>query len=218
MVLDDGLRLLLSGRRDGMHYQGVGLLLGSKADKALCEWDPIDERLLYARFKSTHGNISMFVCYAPTNDAPDERKDEFYVKLQEGISRVAKHDVLVCIGDFNAIMGKSNEGFEECMGNMGLGRAMNENGVRLGSFCLANNLVVGGTLFQHLDIHKTTWVSPCGKYKNQIDHIAVSKKYRSSLLDVQVKRGADIGSDHQLCVSKFRIKLKSWKEKNSGGR
>ena len=218
MVLDDGLRLLLSGRRDGMHYQGVGLLLGSKANKALCEWDPMDERLLYARFKSTHGNISMIVCYAPTNDAPDERKDEFYVKLQEGISRVAKHDVLVCIGDFNAIMGKSNEGFEECMGNMGLGRAMNENGVRLGSFCLANNLVVGGTLFQHLDIHKTTWVSPCGKYKNQIDHIAVSKKYRSSLLDVQVKRGADIGSDHQLCISKFRIKLKSWKEKNSVAR
>ena len=32
-----------------MHYQGVGLLLGAKASKALCEWDPIDERLLYAR-------------------------------------------------------------------------------------------------------------------------------------------------------------------------
>ena len=51
MDLQDGLRLLTSGRQDGMHYQGVGLLLGSKANKALCEWEPIDERLMYAMFK-----------------------------------------------------------------------------------------------------------------------------------------------------------------------
>ena len=28
MKLDSGLSLLVSGREDGMHYQGVGLLLG----------------------------------------------------------------------------------------------------------------------------------------------------------------------------------------------
>ena len=71
-----------------------------------------------------------------------------------------------------------------------------------------------GALFQHLDIHKTTWVSPCGKYKNQIDHIAVSRRHRSSLLDVHVKQGADIGSDHQLSISKIRFKLKSQRDEN----
>ena len=86
-------------------------------------------------------------------------------------------------------MGSSNKEFEGCMGKMGIGRRMSENGVRFGSFCLANYLVIGGTLFQHLDIHKTTWVSPCGKYKNQIYHIAVSRRHKSSLLDVQVKQG-----------------------------
>ena len=64
----------------------------------------------------------------------------------------------------------------------------------------------------YYDIYKTTWVSPCGKYKNQIDHIAVSRRHRSSLLDVKVKRGADIGSDHQLSIAKIRLKLKSHKE------
>ncbi|XP_066940938.1 uncharacterized protein [Macrobrachium rosenbergii] len=68
---------------------------------------------------------------------------------------------------------------------------------------------LGGTLFQHHNIHKTTWVSPCRKYKNQIGHIAVSKRHKSSLLDVRVNRGADIGSDHQLRVAKMRLKLKS---------
>jgi len=106
---------------------------------------------------------------------------------------VAWHDILLCIGDFNADLGRSNEGFEKCMGKLGVGSRMNENGIRFGSFCLANGLV---TLFQHRDIHKITWISPCSKYKNQIDHIAISRRHRSSLLDVCVKRRGDVGSDH----------------------
>lgn len=214
-----------------MHYQGIGLLLGCNAEKAPCEWDPMDELLLYARLKSNHSNISLFVCYASTNDAPDERKDSFYGKLQEGTGRVARHDVLICIGDFNAIMGCSNEGLEACTGKMGVGGRMCENGgrfgsfrlandggmseigLRFGSFCLANDSVIGGTLFQHQNIHKATWVSPCGKCKNQIDSIAVSKRHRSFLLDVRVNRGADIGSDHHLNVAKIRLKLKSQKKR-----
>ncbi|XP_066960701.1 craniofacial development protein 2-like [Macrobrachium rosenbergii] len=168
----------------------------------------MEERLLYARFKSDHGNISLFVCYAPTNDALDERKDAFYGKLQEGIRRVARHDVLICIANFNAIMGCSNEGFEACMGKMGVGGRVSENGVRFGSFYPANDLVIEGTLFQRHNIHKTTWVSPCGKYKNQIDRIAVSKGHRSSLLDVCVNRGADIGSDHHLSVTQLKERIK----------
>ena len=66
-------------------------------------------------------------------------------------------------------MGTFNEGFEVCMGRMGVGSRMNENTVRLGNFSLENDLVNEGTLFQHLNIHKTTLVSPCGRYKNQID-------------------------------------------------
>lgn len=81
---------------------------------------------MYARFKCDHGNISLLVCYAIT----DERKDAFYGKLQEGTGRVARHDVLICIGDFSAIMGCSNEGFEACMGKMVVGGRMSESGVR----------------------------------------------------------------------------------------
>ena len=40
---------LNSGRSDGMHYQGVGLLLNSKATSALIKWEPVSERILTAR-------------------------------------------------------------------------------------------------------------------------------------------------------------------------
>ncbi len=101
------------------------------------------------------------------------------------------------------------------MGRMGVGNEMSDNGVRFASFCLANELVIGGTVFQHPNIHKTTWVSPCGKYRNQIDHIAISRKHRSSLLDVRVRRSADVGSDHQLLMAKLKFKLKKHKEEKA---
>ena len=39
------------------------------------------------------------------------------------------------------------------MGKMGAGKEMSDNGVRFGSFCLANDLIIGGTLYQHRSIH-----------------------------------------------------------------
>ena len=161
--LDEGKILLHSGREDGSHYQGVGLLLNKQAGQALDEWEPVNERIMYARLKSSHGNMSVMVCYAPTNEADDNRKDDFYATLQEAIDKVPKHDMLLCIGDMNAKLGNDNEGFNESMGVHGMGE-MNENGLRFASFCMANELVIGSTMFEHKDIHKYTWISPCGRH------------------------------------------------------
>lgn len=65
------------------------------------------------------------------------------------VGRVPRHDIILCIGDFNVVLRDSNEGFEECMEGMGVGNGMSGNGVRFTSFCLANELMIGGTIFQH---------------------------------------------------------------------
>ena len=92
------------------------------------------------------------------------------------------------------------------MGKHGLGQR-NDNGRRLMELCCERNFVVGGTLFPHKESHKATWVSPSGKVHNQIDHVIINSKWRSSLLDVRVKRGADINSDHHLVVGSVRLKV-----------
>ena len=213
-TLEGGKLLLQAGRQDGYHYQGVALLMSKDASHALEEWEPFNERILMARLKSVHGKLSIIVNYAPTEDAESQLKNNFYSNLQEIIDKVPNHDVLICLGDFNAKLGSDNEGWRECMGVHGMGE-MNDNGMRLASFCLANELIIGGTLFQHKNIHKYTWRSPCGKYLNQIDHFAINRKFKSSLLDVRTRRGADIGSDHQLVISTLRLKLKATKAKTS---
>nr|KAG5701644.1 hypothetical protein BaRGS_019333 [Batillaria attramentaria] len=71
-----------------------------------------------------------------------------------------------------------------------------------------NDLTIGGSLFQHKTIHKTTWTSPDGATKTQIDHIIINKKWKSSMRDVKVCRGADIASDHNLVVGVLSLKLR----------
>ena len=46
------------------------------------------------------------------------------------------------------------------------------------------------------------------QYKNQTDYILYSLKWRSSLQSAKTRPGADCGSDHELLIAKFRLKLK----------
>jgi hypothetical protein len=57
-------------------------------------------------------------------------------------------------------------------------------------------------------------VSPDNITETRIDHIAISKRFRRSLLDVRNKRGADIGSDHHLMVADFRLKILATRKKS----
>lgn len=76
-----------------------------------------------------------------------------------------------------------------------------------------NNLVIGNTIFPYKDIHKLTWKPPDGRKTNQMDYITINGKWRRSLRDVRVYRGADINSDHYLVVNKVKPQLRKNKIK-----
>ena len=50
--------------------------------------------------------------------------------------------------------------------------------------------------------------SPDGQHQNQIDYILCSQRWRSSIQSARTRLGADCGSDHELLIAKFRLKLK----------
>ena len=47
-----------------------------------------------------------------------------------------------------------------------------------------------------------------GQYRNQIDYILCSQRWRSSIQSAKTRLRADYGSDHELLMDKFRLKLK----------
>ena len=85
---------------------------------------------------------------------------------------------------------------------------INENGELFTDFYHFNSLVIG--VFPHKMIHKTTWISPDHQTENQLDHIYISRTFRRSLQDVFSKRGADVGTYHNLVTGKIKFKLKRY--------
>ena len=63
-------------------------------------------------------------------------------------------------------------------------------------------------MFQQHKRRLYTWTSPDGQYPNQIVYILWSQRWRSSIQSAKSRLGADCGSDHELLISKFRLKLK----------
>ena len=84
----------------------------------------------------------------------------------------------------------------------------NEAGQRLIEFCQENALVIANTVFQQHKRRLYTWTSPDGRHQNQIGYILCSQRGRSSIQSTKPRPGADCGSDHELLITKFRLKLK----------
>ena len=92
-------------------------------------------------------------------------------------------------------------------GKFGLG-VQNESGQRLTEFCQENALAIANTLFQQYKRQLYTWTSPAGQYQNHIYYILFRQRWRSSIPSAKTRPGADCGSDYELLIAKFRLKLR----------
>ena len=202
----DGMTVYYSGGTK--HERGVGIILNKAMSGAVIAWEPVNDRIITVRLQTRLMKVTLVQVYAPTNASDDEEKDSFYELLQDVLDATPEHDMKMVMGDFNAQVGSDTTGWEEAMGREAIGER-NENGERLLSYCSSNKLKIGGSLFQHKNIHKGTWRSPNGLTVNQIDHICYQRRWASSVKDVRTYRGADVGSDHYLVVATLKIKLKS---------
>ena len=115
-------------------------------------------------------------------------------------------DVLLIIEDWNAKVGSQE--IPGVTGKFGLG-VQNEAGQRLMEFCWENTLVIANTLFQQHKRTLYTWTSPDGQIlKSDWLYSLQPKMGRSSIQTAKTSPEADCGSDHELLIAKFRLKLK----------
>ena len=161
--------------------------------------------MISVHFQGKPLNITAIQVYAPTSNAEEAETEQFYEDLQDLLELTPKKDVLFITGDWNAKVG--NQDIPGVTGKFGLG-VQNEAGQRLTELCQENALVIANTLFQQHKRRLYTWTSLDGQHQNQIDYILCSQRWRSSIESAKTRTGADCGSDHELLIAKFRLKLK----------
>ena len=105
------------------HVRGVGFYLSNKAKRALMGYNPVNPRIMAARFRGKPLNITVIQVYAPPAESSEEEIEEFYEKLEDTIAEVPRKDIKVVMGDWNAKVGSDNEGWEAAMGRYGYGYA-----------------------------------------------------------------------------------------------
>jgi hypothetical protein len=110
------------------------------------------------------------------------------------------------LGDVNAKIGRQTV-HQPTIGKHSLHESTNENGLRLVDFVASRQMAIKSTYFIHKRIHLQTWHSPDGHTFNLIDHCLIDGRHFSDVIDVMVRRDANIDSDHSLTVMKMRARI-----------
>nr|KAG5690574.1 hypothetical protein BaRGS_009236 [Batillaria attramentaria] len=181
---------------DGKEEDQAGVPAETEASEESGTEDSVSPRILSARFNSKGRKVTILQCYAPTNVADEEEKENFYEHLQAVLDKAPRGDLKILMGDLNAKVGTDNTDRELIMGKHGTG-TQNENGELFTEFCTTNDLVIRGTIFppqdhpqNHLDItrRKNSIKIKLKAYRNQADR--PSHKYNVHSLKESVKTNA----------------------------
>ena len=90
-------------------------------------------------------------------------------------------------------------------GKFGLG-VQNEARQRLTKLCQENALAIANTCFQQHKKQLYTWTR--WSIPKSIDYILCKQRWKSSIQSAKTRLGAYCGSDHELLIAEFRLKLK----------
>ena len=191
---------------------GVGVAVKKSLINSIVEQVALSERICYVKFAARRrANLAVVVCYAPTNEASLQEKDLFWSQLSDLVSSFKHRERICVIGDLNAEPGHQLNDTMSCRGPFGMGEE-NENSEKLLSFCTSHKLLVGGTWFQHRQVHRYTYNPPDPSCrKKMLDHILFAERYRGCLTNVRTRRGKTTITDHELVIAEVSMKLLSKK-------
>ncbi|XP_028170949.1 craniofacial development protein 2-like, partial [Ostrinia furnacalis] len=190
--------LYYKGETAGLY--GTGFLVKRRLLAEIEEFIGISERISMLNVRLPTGNKkeqwSIIQVYAPTEPVKNEdmhKIESFYSNLQSTITQA--HSNLIVMGDFNGKVGTSKTGEEKIIGRFGHGHR-SKNGQSLVNLATENKLSVMNSFFKKRNSRKWTWISPCGRYTNEIDYIMTNKKDR--IKDVTVINNLNFNTDHRM--------------------
>ena len=188
-------------RQESLRRNWLAIKVSKRVQNAVLGCNLKNNRRIFVRFQGKSFSITVIQAYAPISNGSRtvlwRPSRPFRTNTQK---RCPFH-----IGDWNAKVGSQETSGVTCKFGLGV---WNEARQSIIEFCQENALVTANTLFNQQKRRLYTWTSPDGQHWNEIDYILCSQRWRSSIHSAITRPGADCGSDHELLITKFRLKLK----------
>ena len=160
--------------------------------------------MIFVWFQSKPLNTAVIQDYALTSNAEEAEFERFYEDLQDLLEltpRYLTNTKKRCLFHYRGRECRNRKSRDTWNNRQIWPWRTKWSRARLIEFCQEKALVIANTHFQQHKRRRYTWRSPNG-------YILCSQRWRSSIQLVKTRPGADCGSDHELLIAKFRLKLK----------
>jgi len=174
----------------------VGIFTSPRLSDCVSDWVPLGSRVCILKLKVENQSICMLQVYT-TNAA--SKYQAFVDEVNDALLRVSTSESTVLMGDFNARIGTDTETWKGVIGRHGVSGL---NGRYLFQLCCSNVLRIMNTFFQHKDFQQVQT-----NYGAKIDDKFLHRvgSLFSDVLDVRVRRGFELSTDHHLVICSLRI-------------
>ena len=183
---------------------GVGFLLAPSAYKALDKVVSVSSRVLRIQFSTAGKQENQHKChlvaaYAPTNEATDECKEQFYADLQSAVELIPRRDELYILADLNARLDVRYCPYPAS-------DKATDNGDRLADFLDDTGMRSAMCHMRKPDGQWYTHTGPKG-FKSRIDHCLCRNNQARNVLNCSLHSLSTPASDHRLLMIDTRLRL-----------
>ena len=199
--LNEGWKLFYSGVDVIMSCQAsIGIFVSPCQAHCITDWIPLGGRVYLLKLRLQERSLCILHVYAPNTET---QYQSFLNEVNVALQKVTSAKSIVLLGNFNAHVGIDDKTWKGVIRKQG-DFDINKNRRCLLQFCATNRLCIINTFFWHKGIHKYTWYRDSVKQHSIIDFGFVSADLFSSVVDVHVRRGAELSANHHLVICILR--------------
>ena len=174
----------------GHKNNGVGIILKKEHVDRVVNLCRVTDRIICLKMEVDSVILNVTSAYAPQMGYIREKKEAFWLDLDETMEKIPKNERIVVGADLNGHIEEGNNGDEECMGRRGLGKRKNEGQAVVDFAKRMKPPITNFLYFVKKPAHRATYNS--GGRSSQVDYVMVRRQGIKEVVDTKVVVGESV--------------------------